>query len=407
MNLYVIELKDRIKVGISKNDIKERVSNILSAGGHGKNDVLNIYNFPNNGYIEGTLKRLFKRFLIEKSEISRSSEWFYKKGIIEQFIKRIKNKEIPSRELIDKLQYDNSDSSSFYKKNALKLYEKVKNERKGIGFPNSVTFDEFMKFGEMRYKNMHYKVNDEFTNFSREPKFDLDFITKSQSVECLRIIKNNTNSSIKQTKIQSFIDDVFNGVNETLPFRLNLISNYFFDGELLITCENKNIRINFCEDFNYYFLNETYENLNIEEQILIKKSKGIFISPNKIIFQYKEKNCICKYENTSMTRIKNLLKNRDYCDYSYIEEILEEAKIDYPSTKLIPIPIEKHINDIEDVDLFYFLCSRNVSFNKDRVNFNFGEYIITWKYKDSIEKIYKFLESLDIIFVETHEMNEK
>ena len=72
MNLYVIELKDRIKVGVSKNDIKERVSAILSAGGHGKNDIVKVYNFPNQGFIESPLKRLFKRFLIEKSQISRA-----------------------------------------------------------------------------------------------------------------------------------------------------------------------------------------------------------------------------------------------------------------------------------------------------------------------------------------------
>ena len=253
---------------------------------------------------------------------------------------------------------------------------------------------------------MHYKVNDDYTNFIREPKFELDFISNSQTVECLRIIKNNTNNKIKQTKIQSCIDDVFNGVDESLSARLTLISNYFFDGELLITCENKNIRINFCKDYNYYFFENNYEDLNFEEQILIKKSRVTYVSPNKIIIQHKDKNCICRFNYSSIERIQNLLKNRDYCDYLEIEEMLEEFKIDYPNANPIPEPIEKSINKLEDVELFHFLNSRNVSIKEYKIQFNFGEYVIEWKYKDSLEEVKKFLQGLDIVITKNHEIFE-
>ncbi len=185
MNLYVIELKDRIKVGVADNT-ENRLTQLLSAGGHGAKDVLNLFEFIDTEIIEQPLIRLFKPFLIERSKHNKGKEWFYKKGLVNIFLDEIKRGTKPCKELIQKIQYENIGLN--IDKNAIKIYEKIKTERKNIGFPDSVTFENFLKKNKMGYRNMIYHIDKNFKSFTRHPNFTLDEISNSQGVECL---KNN------------------------------------------------------------------------------------------------------------------------------------------------------------------------------------------------------------------------
>ncbi len=341
MNFYIIELEDRIKIGIA-TCTEKRFTNLLSAGGHGAKDVLNLFEFTDTGIIEQPLIRLFRPFLIEQSKYNKGREWFYKKGLVKIFLDEIKNGTKPCKELIQQIQYKNIDSKIDYNNNAIKIFEKIKAERKNIGFPNSVTFEKFLKKNEMRYRNMIYLVEIDFKAFTRHPNFEFEEISNSQMVECLRIIKNNTKGQVKKVGIQSLIDNVFNQNYENERQILSLIKNYFFNNKtkkVLLSIkdiaggnisgkfeiENKkinsdeiekipspNVRIFYDKELNSYYLLNKYENLTDEEYVLIKKSRNIELHNNFIAFYYKERICYCDFDIKSLLRIKNLLKNSDY-----------------------------------------------------------------------------------------------
>jgi hypothetical protein len=329
MDFYIIELKDRLKIGISSN-IENRVTSILSSGGHTDSDILNLFKFPDSGIIEAPLKRLFRPCLLKKSKYNRGEEWFYKKGLVGLFINEIKTGVKPSIELIEKIQHKYADMENGYKQQAIFIFEKIKKERKNIGFPNSITFESFIKKKKIAYRHMIYWINDDFTQFTREPKFEIESINKVQEIQCLRIIKNNTICNLKKEKIQSYIDDVFNGINNSYSDRFKIIEKYFFNSTKIQKVENPNIRILFDKKRNNYQFRMPYSKLTKEEYVLIKESKDTTLFLNEISFQYKYFLCYCKFENKEIARVRNLLKKVEYTD----------------STGKVPIRISKVMDEL-------------------------------------------------------------
>lgn len=360
MDFYIIELEDRIKIGVADNT-ENRLTQLLSAGGHGAKDVLNLFEFTDTGIIEQPLIRLFKPFLIERSKHNKGREWFYKKGLVKIFLDEIKRGTKPCKELIQQIQYQNVDLKIDYQKKAIKIFEKIKAERKNIGFPNSVTFEKFLKTNKMGFRNMVYIVDADYKSFTRHPNFKLDEIRNNQGVECLRIIKNNTKSEIKKEEIQNLIDSIFNENHDDRDKILSLIEDYFFanlpegatitiksiigdikkedenneiirklienhvsDSGEIKKILNPNIRINHDEKYNFYSLKYKYESLKDEEYVLIKNSKYLQLHDNFMSFDYKDNICTCEFNNKSLPRIKNLLKNSDY------EDLTISSNIDIP-----------------------------------------------------------------------------
>ena len=369
MDFYIIELEDRIKIGVA-TCTEHRLTSLLSAGGHGANDVLNLYEFTDTGIIEQPLIRLFKPFLIEQSKYNRGREWFYKKGLVKIFLDEIKRGTKPCKELVQKIQYLNVDVKTDHQKNAIKIFEKIKAERKNIGFPNSVTFEKFLKTHTMAYRNMIYQVDADFNSFTRYPKFKLDEISSSQVVECLRIIKNNSKSKCKKEKIQYLSDSVFNKNSDDSNKILCMIRDYFFtDLSIyrstkynLLTSEdireknknneiikelndfdareigeikkirNPNIRIEHYVKYDFYSFIYEYENLKDEEYALIKKSKNIQLYDNLVSFSYKGGLCTCVLTEKCLPRIKNLLKNSNY------EDLTSKSNIEiFKTTEILPL----------------------------------------------------------------------
>ena len=58
-DFYVIELWDRIKIGVT-NNFGQRLNTIKNAAGISEDDNVEILFYPNCGNIEKRLKRLFK-----------------------------------------------------------------------------------------------------------------------------------------------------------------------------------------------------------------------------------------------------------------------------------------------------------------------------------------------------------
>lgn len=81
-NLYVIELKDRIKVGTTDNSIDRRVKTILTQGGFLKEEVHKIHEFYTSGIFETKIHEILK-------SQHKVGEWFYKKGIVLKFLRKI------------------------------------------------------------------------------------------------------------------------------------------------------------------------------------------------------------------------------------------------------------------------------------------------------------------------------
>lgn len=313
MDFYIIELKDRLKIGVSKSTDK-RITNILSTGGHGEKDVLNLFNFPKTGLLEAPLKRLFRPYIVGQSKYNRGEEWFYKKGLVDVFINEIKKGTKPSKDLIDLIQYKFEPMEIELKKNAIFIFESIKKERKGIGYPNTISFETFIEKNKMQYKNMTYWVNNDFTHFTREPKFQIENISDSQEIECLQIIKNNTKNLKKKAILQGYIDDVYNKVEESYMKRLEINFNYFFNSIEIQEVKNPNLRILYDNVNNHYYFKKKYSNLTTEELVLIIHSKYIILYSNEIIIDYEESHCICKFEDNDLIRVRNLLKKSEYID---------------------------------------------------------------------------------------------
>ena len=59
---------------------------------------------------------------------------------------------------------------------AVSARQKIRKERKGIGYPNSISFEKFIKTKKMNYRHMIYTTNYNYTQFTREFKFDIESI---------------------------------------------------------------------------------------------------------------------------------------------------------------------------------------------------------------------------------------
>lgn len=336
MDFYIIELEDRIKIGVSKSTDK-RITNILSTGGHGEKDVLNLFNFPNAGLLESPLKRLFRSCLVRQSKYNRGEEWFYKKGLVNIFINEIKLGAKPSKELIDLIQYKIEPIENGYKQQAIFIFEKIRKERKGIGYPNSISFEKFIKTKKMNYRHMIYTTNYNYTQFTREFKFDIESINNVQEIQCLRIIKNNTTCNLTKEKIQAYIDDVFNLIYDSYSDRFEIIKKYFFKSTEIQTVENPNVRVLFDKKSNNYQFKMSYSELTKEEYVLIKESKETILFKNKISFQYKYFFCLCKFKDNEIARVRNLLKNVTYTDSTGNVNVTISKNKELPTQKYRPV----------------------------------------------------------------------
>ena len=312
MDFYIIELDDRLKIGISKNVLK-RINDLKNQAGIHKKEILNLFHFENCGIFEAQLKNLFKPY-------KARGEWFYKRGLVEIFINEIKKGEILSSILICEIQNKNNKPEYILNKNAKSIYEKIKKERKGVGFPKSVLLETMIKTNKMRYRNMVYHINSDFSNFTREPNFDIENIKNSEAVESLRIIKNNTDDLEEKKRIQSYINNVFNGNLTNSEEILALIRMFFLNTKLVLQ-ENENIRIEYDDEVQYYLLKNDYKDLNSDEYALLKRSVKIEILSNSITFSYKNGTCFCFYEEEDYPRILNLFKNKDI-EYNCYENCL-------------------------------------------------------------------------------------
>lgn len=313
-DFYVIELKSKIKVGIT-NDFKSRLNSIKTGSGIKDNEILNIYYYPDLGFLEARIKRLFSKQKI-------AGEWFYKRQIVLIFIECLKNGDVPSLELLKKVQNESvkelnllEAESSIYgdylilKQNAINLLDQIKSERFGIGYPDSVELAKFMKLKKANYRNMVYHVDECFKYFERVPKFSLDDINNNQIIECLRIIKNTTANNKIKVELQDKIDSIFSKSEIYRSQILELIDSFFFQK----TYEEQtngfypNIEVKYDKEFDMYYVNN-FENLNKEEILFLKnvKNEDLMVSIfGTINFSYKNRYCACSFGVENFLRILN------------------------------------------------------------------------------------------------------
>lgn len=223
LDFYVIEHNHRLKIGVSKG-LDKRIKNIKNAAGLPAEEI-NVLFFPGFGYIESRLKRLFKPYQIQ-------GEWYNIEGIVWNFLFELKYlKKNPDLELFNALNIKNQIliENDEKEKAAIVLLEKIKTERKGIGFPNSIDLRKFIRTKRASYRHWEYLANEDFSDFIRKPKFNLENILNKQAIECLKILKNNTYSASKKNKYDNLITELFdNSSKDDFKTTLKIIENNFF-----------------------------------------------------------------------------------------------------------------------------------------------------------------------------------
>lgn len=182
MDFYIIELRDRIKIGISKTP-KKRVNSIQLSSGISDKEIISLHYFENGSSFESRLKRIFNPY-------QTKGEWFTKKNTVKLFIDKINNGSLLNNELIEELKYSPSVINHAYYKQAKKTYEKIKEERKGIGYPDSVSIEKILKNNKVVYRHIDYILSNDYKTYTRKLKFEIDNINQPQLIQCLRTIKN-------------------------------------------------------------------------------------------------------------------------------------------------------------------------------------------------------------------------
>lgn len=318
-DFYVIELQKKIKVGITK-DFKNRFNSIKTSAGIKDNEIINIFHYPDLSPLEARIKKLFSKQNI-------NGEWFYKKEIVLDFVNNLRKGNIPTLNLLKEIQNNSVQYSDIFKieecsyenyeilkENAINLLTQIKSERSGIGYPDSVELAKFMRTRRAGYRNMIYHTNDSFTYFERKPNFTIEEIKNSQTIECLRIIRNTTPNNKAKEILQNYIDSVFAKSNIYQPIITELIQNFFFNGldkpniEVIKDSEilYSNIDMEFDTESNTYSLAHHFEKLNKDELLFLKnvKNHNLEISIfGYINFDYKDRFCYCFFDVENYLRI--------------------------------------------------------------------------------------------------------
>ncbi|MDY3454826.1 hypothetical protein PG615_10855, partial [Riemerella anatipestifer] len=369
---------------------------------------INTFYYPDLSLMESRIKVLFKKNKI-------AGEWFYKKDIVLEFIQNLKRGEIPNVELLNKLKNKTIDISkignyeneeyTILKENAVNLLAKIKSERLGIGYPDSVDISTFMKNKKANYRNMLYLADDEFLFFERKPKFEIEVIKESQMIECLRIIKNSISNNNIKFKLQDYIDSIFAKSDIYFEKSINIIDSFFFQKDekkalgflLEEKITNQNVKINFNEENNLYSFENKFEELNQVEQIFLKKTTNSNLEIDVfglISFDYKDRYCFCHFDVWNYLRVlnffsikkidvneirmfyNNTLKYKEHYVFRFKYHLLNYEEKEFIKTL-----------EIEDIS-FWYLC-----FNNDGVKY----YCI---YDDEYRE--QILEDLNIDFIEEY-----
>lgn len=291
-DLYVIELLDRIKVGISK-DASTRFQRIKTGSGISNSEVIYEKVFKSKGNLEGKLKRLFLKY-------QSNGEWFYKKGIVLKFLEEIKRGTRLDYDLIFKVQV--KDDSVSHKDRALAIFKSIREERKGIGYPASPNVNTIIRSKKISYKNVVYLISDDYLTFERELKFDLNRISNSQKIECLRIIKHNTKSLLKKERLQELIDDVFTKNYKTEDEIISVIKNFFllsYKENTQTMCKKQIPKVNLLKlNFKYddllkcYYIDKKTESLNKDEKMFVKESEILKLEKKYLMFIHSKQKYI-------------------------------------------------------------------------------------------------------------------
>ncbi|MBE7645390.1 hypothetical protein J2Q11_08580 [Tenacibaculum finnmarkense genomovar finnmarkense] len=310
-DLYVLELIDRIKIGIS-SDTTVRLQNIKTGSGIANDEIVYEKVFKSKGNLEGKFLRLFSKY-------KSNGEWFYKKGLILKFLEEIKKGKPVSYDLISRLEL--KDSAKTYRERCFAIFKGIKLERAGIGFPESPNINRLYSSKKVSYKNMLYLVSDDYLTFERKLKFDLNKISNSQKIECLRIIKHNTTQNpLKKERLQELIDNVFNNYSGSELEIISIIENFF----LLTLKEDKSkknneekiekkvnlLNLNFKYDnlLNCHYIDKKQEPLNIDEEKFIKKGADFSLGDNFIIFNHSDKKHFIHFDEEYYKYVFLLLK---------------------------------------------------------------------------------------------------
>ncbi|MBA6316262.1 GIY-YIG nuclease family protein [Cellulophaga baltica] len=308
-DLYIIELLDKIKVGISR-DTTRRLQNIKTGSGISNSEVIFEKVFKSKGNFEGTILRLFSKY-------KANGEWFYKREIVLKFIEEIKKGAIVNHDLICRVQ--NNNDSNPNKDRAFAIFKRIREERIGIGFPSSPNINTIIRSKKVSYKNLNYIISDDFLGFERKLKFTLNKISDSQKIECLRIVKHNVSSISKKQRLKVLIDDVFNKNHTTESEIISVINNFFSisitDKPVLINKKQdinvNNLSVNFKYDdlSKCYFLDKKNQPLNEYEKKLFKSGTTLIINDKYLYFSYHEEKYIIYYNEEYYTSIINYDRN--------------------------------------------------------------------------------------------------
>lgn len=295
MDLYIIELQHKVKVGRSTNT-KKRLRGIYTGSGILDVEVINEFVFKNKGKFEGKIKQALKKHQV-------NGEWYYKKGAVINFLKKLyENKEI-NDDLIIEIQTEHKHSSKM--DDALALFKKIREERKSIGFPKSPNINTIINSRKVVYKHFIYHISQDYSSFTRELKFDIYSSNSTQKIQCLRIIKNHQKSNSRKEKIQNYIDTIFNKTFLNESDIIKEIEEFF--GQITVPNIDEKKSSNKKKDelikhFTFdplqvcYYSENKFKELNKVQVDIIKNTKNVRVENGSLIFNYHGRKCYVHFE---------------------------------------------------------------------------------------------------------------
>lgn len=299
MQLYVIELLHKVKIGRSTNP-STRINSIKTGSGILENEIINIFIQKDKGKFEQKILRALNKHRI-------NGEWFYKKGGVINFLKELKQGNEVNNEMIIRIQIN---SNSNVNSDALNIYKKIREERKSVGFPMSADINKIIKTRKVEYKYFIYHISADFSTFTRELKFDTSNPTSSQKIQCLRIIKNHQKSKSSRENIQCLIDDTFNKKISSIN-QINREIEEFF-GKISVTqarqkCDTIENDLSFKFDplQACYYSESNFEALGAKE-IDIIRTKKFKLEKNYLTFDYNGRECYIHFTTPSKSILESI-----------------------------------------------------------------------------------------------------
>lgn len=186
-DLYIIELKDKIKIGKTSN-FETRLKSITHSGGITKKEILKTYLFKECGNMEQHLLKLTEHEKV-------IGEWRNKdNAIIDKILEYVNKNNTVDLALIEIIatisRIPRVKAQYFSDENFLNIASQIYAERKNVGHSPRGRIKYTYNEKSISYRNWKYDISIINESFTRKPLFAYEEMELHHQKECIRMILN-------------------------------------------------------------------------------------------------------------------------------------------------------------------------------------------------------------------------